>query len=263
MIIDTHCHMHGKEFAADFDDVLARATDAGVGRIALIGCDLDDSRRALERAQGRGEFLAVVGVHPHAASTWSATVEKALREELLPDPATVAVGEIGLDYHYDFSPQRDQHTALLAQLALANEFAKPIVVHCREAYEDILSLFRDFYRHVPPPPDGPRGVMHCYFGTPAQAGAFAELGFVLGIGGSVTFNKAEELRDVVRSMPLDTLVLETDAPYMAPVPHRGKRNEPAHLPLVVARIAELKGVEPEEVIASTTRTAKALFRLSD
>ncbi len=251
--------MHGKEYDSDFDEVLLRAQSAGVEGIALVGCDLDDSRRVVERAAVWSGFRSVVGVHPHAAASWSAEISRALKEDLMVHPSVVAVGEIGLDYHYDFATHRQQFDALMEQLSLANAAKLPVVVHCREAYEDILGIFRDFFPHATPMPGGIRGVMHCYFGTVAQAEEFIDLGFVLGIGGAATFKKAEELHEVVRQVPLNKMVLETDAPYMAPVPHRGKRNEPSYLPLVAERIAELKQIPKDQVVHATTATARRLF----
>jgi TatD DNase family protein len=264
MLIDTHSHVQGKEFAADFAEVLNRARAASVGTILLIGCDLADSRACAEMVAADPVFRATVGIHPHAAKDWGAGAFEVLRDDLVRRPGVVAVGEIGLEYHYDFSPRRAQHEAFLAQLALANTMSLPVVVHCREAYDDMLAIVRDFVaaaRGRDPEAMSPPGIMHCYFGTVRQAEEFTSLGFMLGIGGACTFAKAEELHEVVRRTPLDFLVLETDAPYMAPVPHRGKRNEPAHLPLVVNRIAELKEVAREEVAAATTRNARRLFRL--
>ncbi len=260
MMIDTHSHLHGPEFDADRGDVLRRSADAGVARIVLPGVDIADSRRALEVAAADPVFRVAVGVHPHAAGQWDADAGRILREELVPAPGVVAIGEIGLDYHYDFAPVPRQHEAFLAQLAIAHGAGLPVVIHCREAYDDMTGVLRDFCAHAAAA-QRPRGVMHCYFGTLAQAEEFLALGFVLGIGGAVTFKKAEELHDVVRRVPLESMVLETDAPYMSPVPHRGRRNEPAYLPLVAARIAELKGVAVDEVVRVTAATALSLFRM--
>jgi TatD DNase family protein len=264
MLIDTHSHLQGKEFGADFADVTGRARAAGVGAITLVGCDIADSRRCVAMAATDPLFRATAGVHPHAAKEWGDGALAALRDELLGDPAVVAVGEIGLDYHYDFSPRRAQHEAFIAQLALANAVSMPVVIHCREAYDEMLDILADFVAAARSRSAGamtPAGIMHCYFGTPAQAEQFIAMGFVLGIGGACTFAKAQELHEVVRQTPIEHLVLETDAPYIAPVPHRGKRNEPAYLPLVVNRIAELKAMSPDEVAEQTTANARGVFRL--
>lgn len=257
MLIDTHAHLHDREFTHDFVKVLERAAAAEVGGVVLIGEDLENSRTALEHARRAGlpvRMWATVGVHPHKASAWEQSRDQ-LRE-LARSAGTVAIGEIGLDYHYDFSPRAAQDIAFHEQMALAREMNLPVVIHCREAYEDVLAICREI-----PLERRPAGVMHCYFGTPEQAGEFAALGYILGIGGSVTFQKAQSVHETVRQMPVESLVLETDAPYMAPVPHRGKRNEPAYLSLVLDRIARLKGIAPGDVAARTTENARRLFAL--
>lgn len=261
-MIDTHAHLHGKDFTEDLGEVLGRARDAGIQRIVLIGVNIEDSHRALELAKEHPEVLSVVaGVHPHDANSWNPTTADILRG-IAKDPQVVALGEMGLDYHYDFSPRDQQRLAFLQQLELARELDMPIVIHCREAYDDVLEVLEQSYGTDPYPTEAPpRGVLHCYFGTPEQAERGARLGFLLGIGGACTFKKAEELHAVVQQMPLDRFVLETDAPYMTPIPYRGKRNESAHIPLVAARIAELKNVDVTEVAEKTTAAAKRLYRL--
>lgn len=256
-IIDTHAHLHDREFDHDFAEVLARARDAAVGRIILIGENVENSAIALEKAQALPAAWATVGIHPHHAKEFSTSSLAKLRDLAVSHrDLVVAVGEIGLDFHYDFSPREIQESAFCAQIELALELGLPIVVHCREAYDlalEILKKYRTSVEHKQ------WGVMHCYFGTLAQAWEFYNLGMLLGVGGSVTFRKAETVHEVVRELPLEALVLETDAPYLAPVPYRGKRNEPSFLPLVVQRIAELKNITPAEVAAATTRNACRLF----
>lgn len=262
MLIDTHAHLHGKEYTDDRREVMQRARDAGVRFIMLVGVDVEDSRKALEMAHQESDLLRVVaGVHPHHAETWTADAERILREELMSDPLVVAVGEIGLDYHYDFSPRDRQREAFRAQLALARDCGKPVVIHCREAYDDLLDQLEEFYSSSGAGGGLPHGVLHCYFGSVAQAQRAHRIGYLLGIGGSSTFKKAEELHEVIRSVPLEQLVLETDAPYMTPVPFRGKRNESSYVPLVAARVAELKQVAAEEVLRVTGENALRLFRM--
>ncbi|MCX7717408.1 MAG: TatD family nuclease-associated radical SAM protein [Candidatus Sumerlaeaceae bacterium] len=277
MIIDTHSHLHSREFDADRGETLARAEAAGVDMIVLIGEDVEDSQRALELANCHpGHFLVSAGVHPHRASAWSAETARRLEDLIQSEPAIVAVGETGLDYHYDFSTREAQHKAFLDQLAIAHRVAKPVVIHCREAYDDTLAILREHYTQAPrpamPKPMSPSvrdrlaalptGVMHCFFGTPEQAEAFTALGFYIGLGGGVTFKNATQLHEVVRRVPIERIVLETDSPYMAPTPHRGKRNEPSYLPLVAARIAELKGLTVQDVIRVTHRNALHLFQVN-
>lgn len=261
-MIDTHAHLHGKEFVEDLEAVLDRARSGGVQRIVLIGVNLEDSRHAVEMARQHSDILrAVVGVHPHDARLWDDTTAAGLRE-LAVDPLVVGLGEMGLDYHYDFSPRNEQREVFRQQLELARELDKPIVIHCRDAYDELLDLLEDFFGSTPFSKDlPPRGVLHCYFGSAEQAGRGAKLGFLIGVGGACTFKKAEELHVVVQQTPLERLVLETDAPYMTPIPFRGKRNESSHIPLVAARIAELKGIALEEVVAGTTVSAGRLYRM--
>jgi TatD DNase family protein len=277
VIIDTHSHLHSKQFDEDRGEALARAQEAGVETIVLIGEDLEDCQRALDLANCHpGHFWVSAGVHPHRASSWSADTARRLEDLILREPSIVAVGETGLDYHYDFSAREAQHKAFLDQLAIARRTLKPVVIHCREAYDDALAILREHYAQAPRPcmPEPmspasrdrlaalPTGVMHCYFGTPEQAEQFAEIGFYLGIGGGVTFKNATLLHEAVRRVPIERIVLETDSPYMAPTPHRGKRNEPSYLPLVAARIAELKGLTTEDVIRVTRRNALHLFQVN-
>lgn len=256
-LIDTHAHLHDQEFSTDFDAVLSRAVDAGVGRIVLIGEDIKNSALAVQRAQNAPMCWATVGLHPHRASHFCSTTLEELRELISRENKIVGIGEIGLDLHYDFASYEEQLAAFEAQLKLAREIRLPVVIHCREAYPQALEILSQY---SPGKEESPWGVMHCYFGDVDQAIAFYAMGLLLGIGGSVTFRKAEIVHEVVKVMPLESIVLETDAPYMAPVPHRGKRNEPAYLPLVVARIAELKQVAQDEVARQTTLNALRLFR---
>lgn len=260
MILDTHCHLHGREYAADLAETVARARAAGVVAAVLVGVDVPDTRVALTaaRVETSGFFRVVAGVHPNHAEQWDAGAEAALRDELLADPLVVAVGETGLDYHYDI-PRDRQRQAFAGQLGLARETAKPVVIHCREAYDDTLAILGDWgFR---PPDGGPVGVLHCYFGDVDQAFRAMEMGWMIGVGGSSTFKSATTLHEVIRQTPLDRIVLETDAPYMAPVPFRGKRNEPAHLVHVVGRIAELKGVPKSDVLSATEANSRRLYRL--
>lgn len=264
MIIDTHSHIHGKEFVADIADVIQRSIDAGVGQIGLVGVDPADVDRALALAAKHPDQLFVIaGVHPHEASKWNADARDRLAEQVRDNPTVIrAVGEMGLDYHYDFAPKEAQRAAFIGQMELARETDLPIVIHCREAYDDCLAMLKDFYGAEPVTPGtAPRGVLHCYFGTLEQANQAIELGFMLGVGGSCTFKNAQEVHHVVTETSLEYLVLETDAPYMAPVPYRGKRNESSYLANVAARIAELKEITSDQVMDATTDSATRLYRL--
>jgi TatD DNase family protein len=261
-MIDTHSHIHGQEYIEDFRDVLDRAKSAGVEKIALVGVHADDVDKALTVARDNpGTCYVIAGLHPHEAKYWSDEIHQRLRSQVENNAGViVAVGEIGLDYHYDFAPRDVQKAAFRGQLELARQLNMPISIHCREAYDDCLEMLREFYGNEPFDLAKPRGVLHCYFGTVNQAHQCVDLGFMLGIGGASTFKKTDELHRVIAELPLESMVLETDAPYMAPIPYRGKRNEPSYLTYVRDRIAELRGISPEQVNEATDANAKRLFR---
>lgn len=270
MLIDTHAHLQDEEFAQDRREVFERARSAKVQSIVLVGENLENSRLACQMAAERPSVYSTAGVHPHHASQWDSNSQETLRA-LLAEKTAVGLGEIGLDYHYDFSPRDQQRKVLAEQLQIALELRKPVVVHCREAYDEMLPIAEDFAQGWKrlwqtevgsPAASPPPGVMHCFFGSLEQAFAYTRMGFMLGIGGAATFKKAEELHEVVRRISIEHLVLETDAPYMAPVPNRGKRNEPAFLPLVAARVAELQGNDVKTVARKTTENAQRLFGFS-
>ncbi|MFN3651938.1 MAG: TatD family hydrolase [Armatimonadota bacterium] len=249
---ETHCHLNHVQFSGDLPETLARARAAGVEELLLIGYDLESSRAAVRMADPERGLFAAVGIHPHDAESWSAAAERELRE-LAASPAVVAYGEIGLDFYRDLSPREAQYSALQAQLALAAELRLPIVVHTRESVTPSLDLIEPFARA------GLRGIMHCWSGTVEEARRTRELGLLLGIGGVLTYKKPGALPEVVVEAPLWELVLETDCPYLAPTPHRGRRNEPAYLPLVAERIAALKDVPVSEVADATRAVARALL----
>lgn len=264
-IIDTHSHLHGKEFHADIQEVVQRAEDAGAAQMALVGVDPDDTERAIAlAARFPGRFFVVAGLHPHESSKWNAATRQRIEEQVRANASVIkAVGEMGLDYHYDFAPREIQREAFIGQMEIAREAGLPIVIHCREAYDECMAMLRDFYGGGDSAlsDGGPRGVLHCYFGSLEQAHEAVELGFMLGIGGSCTFKNAAEVHRVVTEIPLENLVLETDAPYMAPIPYRGKRNEPAYLVQVAERIGHLKQTAREDVIRATETNARRLYRL--
>jgi TatD DNase family protein len=252
-LFETHCHLNHPQFEADGDAVLTRAREAGVERLVVIGYDLPSSRRAAEMARPEEGLFSTAGVHPHDADTWSAAAESELRE-LLARPGVVALGEIGLDFYRDLSPRDRQYDAFRAQLDLAAELGLPIVVHTRDSVTEALAVLEPYARA------GLRAVMHCWSGTVEEARRARALGFLLGIGGVLTWGKkAESLVDVVCDSPLESLVLETDCPYLTPAPHRGKRNEPAFLSLVAAKLAEVKSLAPDEVARRTRENAARLF----
>jgi TatD DNase family protein len=257
-MIDTHAHVHDRGYDDDRDAVLARAREAGVERIVTVGCDLDDSRKALEVAEMH-DLLATIGIHPHEAISAPADIAGAFDAlRALAPQRVVGVGETGLDYYYDHSPHDAQARVLRAQLDYARERGLPVVFHQRDAYEDFVAILRERWD-----PAVQRGVIHCFTGNAAQAQTFVtEFGMRLGIGGVVTFKTAEPLREAVRAVGLDALVLETDCPYLAPIPHRGKRNEPAYVADTAAVVARVLACSVADVGATTTRNAHALFGLA-
>jgi TatD DNase family protein len=254
-MIDTHAHVHDRSFDDDRDAMLARARERGVNAVVTVGCDVEDSRRACEVAEGYG-LAATVGVHPHEAKDAPADLPAALdalRERY--GARVVAVGETGLDYHYDHSPRDVQRAVFRLQLAYARERGLPLVFHQREAHADFVAALRDGYD-----PRAQRGIVHCFTGTPDEARVFAgAFGLVLGIGGVVTFKTAVALREAVKEVGLDAIVLETDCPYLAPVPHRGARNEVAFVADTARVVADVLGVDVETVIARTDANARRVL----
>lgn len=257
-MIDTHAHVHDRSFDEDRDAMVARARERGVGAIVTVGCDVEDSGRACEVAE-RYDLSATVGIHPHEAKDAPAdlpAVFDALRAQF--GARVVAVGETGLDYHYDHSPRDAQRSVFAAQLDYARSRKLPLVFHQREAHEDFVAALRAGYD-----PRAQRGVVHCFTESAAEARTFVgEFGLLLGIGGVLTFKTAQPLRDAVREVGLDALVLETDCPYLSPVPHRGQRNEVAYVADTARAVADLLGVDVATVVARTDANARALFGLA-
>jgi len=258
-MIDTHAHVHDRQYDDDREQVVERARAAGVERIVTIGCDLDDSERALRVAEQFG-LAATIGIHPHEAKSAPADVAGAFdRLRAAADAPVVAIGETGLDYYYMHSPAEEQRRVMEAQIRYARAAGLPVVFHQRDAGEDFLAVLRSTWDRATM-----RGVVHCFTGDAAQATTFVgEFGLKLGIGGVLTFKSAEPLREAVRTVGLGPLLLETDCPYLAPVPYRGKRNEPAFVAETARKLAELFGTGLAEVVETTTRGAQELFRLDE
>lgn len=253
-MIDTHCHVHDSKFDGDRDDVVARAHAAGVTTMLTVGENIADSLNAIEIAQ-RYQIPVAVGIHPHEAKNAPSDVAEGLRP-LLDQPGVIAIGEMGLDYYYLHSPRESQAAVLRAQLRLAREKALPVVFHQRDAFDDFTAILRDEWH------EGMRGVVHCFTGTPDEARALVEgFGLFLGIGGVLTFPNAAGLRDAVRGVGVGRLLLETDCPYLAPVPMRGKRNEPAFVQYTAAKLADVLSMPLDELVATTTANAATLFEL--
>jgi TatD DNase family protein len=256
MLIDTHAHLDFPEFASDLEAVLGRARTAGVQEIVTIGIDLTSSEKAVELAKIHPEVYATVGIHPHDAEALSEKQLKAL-ETLAQAPRVVALGEVGLDYYRDRQPRPIQRQCLRQQMEIACKTGLPVVFHVREAHADFLSIATEYAAKLR------GGVLHCFSGDWTVAERCLDLGFYLSIPGTVTFPKAQTQQEVVRRAPLDRLLVETDAPYLAPVPHRGKVNEPAFVRYTAAKVAELRGCSLEEVARQTTINAHKIFRIEN
>jgi len=252
MLVDSHCHLDDKRFTEDLDAVLDRAAAAGVTRILTIGTgdgppEID---RAVRLAERYPQVFASVGVHPHDAAKVTPQTYDDLRA-LVAHAKVIAFGEIGLDYHYDFSPREVQREVFIEQLRIAQAANLPVTIHTREAWDDTMSILREHHSGS--------GVMHCFTGDPAQAREALALGFHLSYGGVLTFRTAENVRDSARITPADRLLIETDAPYLAPIPHRGKRNEPAMMIETARKLAEVRETTVEGIAGLTTANFDRLF----
>lgn len=254
-IIDSHTHLDDTRFANDRDAVLDRARDAGVSTMICVGSNFTSSRRAVTIAQETPGIYATVGVHPHEAAQVTPRVWDGLKL-LAKNSRVVAWGEIGLDFHYNFSPPDIQKAVFRQQLKLARNLNLPVIIHDRNAHQETLAILKNF-------PDLAGVVVHCFSGGDDVAEKCLQRGYYLGIGGVLTYPKSTVLREVVKNAPLDRLLLETDCPYLSPQPWRGKRNEPAYLGAVVTAISEIKGIAPAEITAATTANARRFFRLSN
>jgi TatD DNase family protein len=255
MLADAHCHLDDRKFEADRPAMIQRARDAGVTHFVTVDCDPEGIIRARTLAAVHADVWCTVGIHPHNAKD----VEDAFLDALEPhysQPRVVAVGECGLDYYYDNSPRERQREVFARQVAMARRVRKPLMVHVRDAYDDTLDILTtENARDV-------GGIIHCFTGTWAWGKKALDLGFHLSIPGVVTFEKPGELVDVVREAPLDRLLTETDSPYLAPSPHRGKRNEPAFVAHVAQKIAQVRGLAVDEVRDQTARNTIRLLGLA-
>jgi TatD DNase family protein len=254
MLVDSHCHLDFPDFAAggERDAIVARARAAGVGAMLTIGTRLDEFPAVRVIAEAYDDIWCSVGVHPHEAADHAALTAAALTALAAQHPRVVGIGETGLDFHYDHSPRDVQDRVFRAHIAASQASGLPLIIHAREADAEVAHILR---RERPPP-----GVMHCFSSGRRLAEAALDCGFYISISGIVTFRNADDLRAIVREVvPLDRLLVETDAPYLAPVPYRGGRNEPAYITATAAAVAALKGVGPEELAAATTDNFFRLF----
>lgn len=253
LIFDTHAHYDAEAFAEDRGELLARLPEKGVCGIINNGTDLESSAVSIKLAETYDYIYAAAGIHPELAASYRAKDVEKLRP-LLAHPKTVALGEIGLDYHYeDACPREQQKEIFEAQLCLANELDLPVIIHDREAHGDTMDFLR---KHRP------KGTLHCFSGSVEMAREIIQLGLYIGLGGVVTFKNARHSVEVAAEIPLDRLLLETDAPYMAPVPFRGKRCDSSMIVYVADRIAQIRGLTTSEVLAATRENARRLYKIS-
>lgn len=254
MLIDTHCHLDFHQFADDLDEVIARALDVGVRKIVVPAVDLVDIPRVLALADTYQYVYTAVGIHPNNTAELPADWLEQIRDYAA-HPKVIAIGEIGLDYYWNASPKEVQHETLAAQLELAFDLALPVIIHNRDASADVLRLLGESsLRDVEKP-----GVLHSFFGDWDTAVDAVGMGYFLGFTGPITYKKSDELRDIVREMPLDRILVETDAPFLAPQVRRGQRNEPAYVKFICDYIAELRGLTPDMMANITTENAACLF----
>ncbi len=251
MLIDTHAHLDGTDYAPDLPDVIARASAAGVAAIVCVSQNEQSSRASLQLAKGFSCIAPAIGVHPHEAKSAG---KLDWLESLVRDEAVIAVGEIGLDYHYNFSSRESQREAFVRQLDIAARSGLPVIVHCREAEDDVAALLSKHFAHRD------LALLHCFMGSYDVGQSFInQLGAYLGIGGALTFKNVHALHDAAARLPLERLVLETDCPYMTPAPHRGRRNEPSYITYTCRRFAELRGQSEQHIGDATCANAVRLF----
>ncbi|HEY1659771.1 MAG TPA: TatD family hydrolase [Candidatus Sulfotelmatobacter sp.] len=265
MFIDSHAHLDGEKFDTDRDEVIARARAAGVQTIVAIGNGdgPEDVGCGIHLAEQYPFIYATLGIHPHEARLADEAAYQTM-ERLAKNPKVIAWGEIGLDYYYDHSPRDVQKNVFLRQMELAAAAKLPIVIHCRpsdnseNAWVDCLSLLREQWASR-----GLGGILHCFTGNWSQAKAALDMGFMISFAGNLTFPKAQQIRDAALEVPIDRMLIETDSPYLAPVPHRGKRNEPAYVIETARRLGELRGRTAEEMGTQTTRNFYNFFKIAE
>ena len=253
MLFDTHAHLNDEAFNQDRAELLAGLPEKGIGLVMNAGCSLEASREVVEMAQQYPWLYAAVGSHPDAADEVDETVLEEYRKLCKLNPKVKAIGEIGLDYHYEDIPREIQQKAFRLQMELARELDLPVIVHERDAHEDGMAIVREF--------PTVKGVFHCYSGSAEMARQLVDMGWYIGFTGVLTFKNARKAVETAASIPLDRIVLETDCPYMAPEPFRGKRNDPGYLYRMAEQLAQIRGIKAEEAAAITTENGKRLYRI--
>jgi TatD DNase family protein len=261
-LIDTHCHLNFNSYDQDRDAVLARAAEAGVTRVIIPATDLETSHEAIKLASQHGGVFAAVGIHPNSTLTFTSDGIRTV-ENLSHAPKAVAIGEIGLDYYWDKSPKEVQRQAFEAQLALASRLDLPVIIHNRDASEDVMATLEAWIQDLPSVLRQRPGVLHSFSAPLSIAERALACGFFLGFTGPITFKNADDLRHVAAMTPLDRIVVETDGPFLTPAPHRGKRNEPAYVRFIAERLASIKQVSLEQLAQATTDNAVRLFNLPE
>ncbi len=249
-MIDTHTHLTDRQYRNDVSEIIDRAVDSGLNTIITIGSNLDDSKQCLELALKYSTILASVGIHPHQAKLWTADA----RNELFSlGRYAIAIGEIGLDYYYTFSEKWEQKRAFIEQLSVALDLHKPVIIHCRDASDDLFDIIRrtEF--------QALSGVIHCFSGTKSEAMQLIRLGWYLSFNGILTFKNSRSIQDILSSLPIDRILIETDCPYLTPMPHRGKRNEPMHVRHVYEKIIQLRNIEFDFLKHSHRMNCQKLF----
>jgi TatD DNase family protein len=254
VLIDSHAHIYYRDFAGDFDDMLKRAEEAGVSAIVVVGTDIESSREAVVLAEKYPQLYAAVGIHPHDAGRVTDSCYDIIRTLVVSSKKVVAIGEIGLDFFRDRSPRDQQELVFRRFLRIAVDLNKPVIIHDRDAHLRVMAILREEKVH--------RGVLHCFSGDAAMAAEAFSLGLYISIPGTITYHNNQNLRDVVQAVSIDRMLVETDCPYLTPVPHRGGRNEPAFVRLAAEKLAEIKGLSLEDVARITTKNAGDLFGIS-
>lgn len=260
MLFDTHAHLYDDQFEADLDEVIFRANDAGIRLIVAVGVDLESSRHSLRIAQANDGIYAAVGIHPNSADRATPEALAEIRT-LASDPRVVGIGETGLDYYRERVEREVQRRVLDAHLALAAELDKPVIIHDRDAHDDIAAVALGWGRRLGGSIERPVGVLHCFTGDLALAAEAISAGFLISFAGNVTYRRAESLAAVAAAVDLRAVVLETDCPWLAPTPLRGRRNEPANLAATADRLASARGLTVAQIGQETTANARRLFRL--
>ena len=254
MLFDTHAHLNDPAFDPDREELMAGLADKGIGLVMNAGCSLESSKDIIQMAKPYPWLYASVGSHPDSADEVNEEVIEEYRK-LCRHEKVKAIGEIGLDYYYEDIPREIQKNAFRMQMALANELDMPVIIHEREAHDDGMRIVKEFPKV--------KGVFHCYSGSAEMARQLVNMGWYIGFTGVLTFKNARKAVETAASIPLDRIVLETDCPFMAPEPYRGKRNDPGYLPKMAEKLAEIRGIDLEEAIAATTENAKRLYRIED